>query len=126
VPLYHWSARFSVYTGLPTVIGWDNHQRQQRGKFSSLVDRRQEDVGKFYNDPSPAEALPILQKYRVSYVIVGQIERLYYDPAGLAKFDTSLNGSLELVYENPGTKVYRVKDELLPEFLTAAGASDLR
>jgi len=126
VPLYRWSARFSIYTGLPTVIGWDNHQNQQRGKFAPLVGARQADVAKFYNDPSPAEALRILQKYRVSYVIVGQLERLYYDPAGLAKFDTSLNGSLELVYENPGTKVYRVKDELLPEFLTAAGASDLR
>ena len=108
VPLYRWGSRFSVYTGLPTVIGWDNHQNQQRGKFSSLVQLRQQDVAAFYNDPNPAEALRIIEKYDVSYVIIGQLERLYYAPEGLAKFDDGLGGNLEPVYENPETKIYRV------------------
>ena len=47
----------------------------------------------------------ILQKYDVSYVIVGQLERLYYPPAGMSKFESNLNGNLELVYKNPGTKI---------------------
>ncbi len=41
-------------------------------------------------------------------MIVGQLERLYYPPSGLAKFEDNLDGNLELVYENPGTTIYRV------------------
>jgi uncharacterized membrane protein len=118
-PLYSWGSRFSVYTGLPTVIGWDNHQRQQRGELSRLIRPRQEDVIQFYSGPSAAEALRILQKYEVSYVIVGQLERLYYPPAGLAKFESNLNGNLELVYENPGTKIYRL---IAPDIATVASS----
>jgi len=118
-PLYSWGSRFSIYTGLPTVIGWDFHQVVQRGKFASQIAARQADVSQFYSDPDPAEALRILKKYQVSYVIVGQLERLYYPPAGLAKFDDNLGGALELVYDNPGTKIYRLKDEGLPSLAAA-------
>ncbi|MCH7836472.1 MAG: hypothetical protein IH864_06350, partial [Chloroflexi bacterium] len=113
-PLYSWGSRFSIYTGLPTVIGWDNHQSQQRGDLSRLIRPRQEDVIQFYSGPSAAEAMRILQKYDVTYVIVGQLERLYYPPAGMAKFESNLNGNLELVYENPGTKIYRVLEVKAP------------
>ncbi len=72
----------------------------------------------FYADPNPSEAMRILQKYQVSYVIVGQLERLYYAPTGLAKFEHNLNGNLELVYENPGTKIYRIT---APDTASVAG-----
>ena len=110
-PLYTWGSRFSIYTGLPTVIGWDFHQVVQRGKFASQIEARKADVSQFYSNPNPAEALRILKKYQVSYVIVGQLERLYYPAAGLAKFDDNLGGALELVYENPGNKIYSIKTQ---------------
>ena len=52
-PLYHWGSRVSIYTGLPTVIGWDWHQKQQRSIIdSSIIDRRIESVTNLYNTRS--------------------------------------------------------------------------
>ncbi|MGZ9234719.1 MAG: DUF2298 domain-containing protein, partial [Anaerolineales bacterium] len=44
-PLYRWGSRVSIYTGLPTVIGWDWHQKQQRSILDGqTIDHRLEDV----------------------------------------------------------------------------------
>ncbi len=107
--LYRWGSRFSIYTGLPTVLGWDWHQKQQRGKFGGpIIDQRARQVDQFFSDPDPRQALKVLSQYDVSYVIVGQLERLYYPAPGLAKFDTGLAGALEVVYVNPRLTIYRV------------------
>ena len=49
--LYKWGSRVSVLTGLPTVVGWDWHQRQQRGDFSPMVEERVRDVQTMYETP---------------------------------------------------------------------------
>jgi YYY domain-containing protein len=107
-PLYRWGSRISIYTGLPTVLGWDWHQTQQRGQFAYLVQDRLQDVNTFYSTPDPAVAEAILQKYGVSYVIVGQVERLYYPAEGIQKFESMTERSLEPVYSNPQTVIYHV------------------
>jgi len=107
-PLYRWGSRISVYTGLPTVLGWDWHQTQQRGRFAYLVQERLQDVNTFYSTPDPTEAEAVLQKYGVSYVIVGQLERFYYPAEGIAKFESMAGHSLEPVYSNPQTIIYHV------------------
>jgi uncharacterized membrane protein len=107
-PLYRWGSRISIYTGLPAVLGWDWHQTQQRGRFAYLVQERLQDVNTFYSTPDPTAAEAILQKYGVSYVIVGQVERLYYPAEGIAKFDSMAGHSLEPVYSNPQTVIYHV------------------
>jgi YYY domain-containing protein len=111
--LYRWGGRFSIYTGLPTVLGWDWHQTQQRGDLAFMVSQRGKDVDKFYSDPDVGQAVSFLQEYGVRYVIVGQVERLYYLGDGLAKFDSGLNGALEVAYQNPDLTIYRVKDAAL-------------
>jgi len=107
------AARVAMYTGLPTVIGWDWHQRQQRAVLSGdLVGRRIEDVNNFYNATDPAVALAIVEKYDVEYIFVGALERAYYWPQGLAKFDQMVaDGTLEEVYRDGTAVIYRMTSE---------------
>ncbi len=117
--LYRWGSRFAINTGLPAVAGWDHHQRQQRGEFSALVDQRHDDVRLFYNTSDAVEAQLILKKYDVRYMVVGELERLYFPGGGLAKFEAGLGGMIQLVFEAGGTRVYEVVQA--DDFLVAAG-----
>jgi YYY domain-containing protein len=129
-----WGNRMSIYTGLPTVIGWRWHQAQQRMVMpGGTVERRQWDVSEFYNTPDPEEAWAILQEYGVEYVVLTPYERLYMQPQTLtpsepgteegegtdpgqvtpeewqsraeAKFDILVErGRLEVVFDDPTIK----------------------
>jgi YYY domain-containing protein len=103
--------RIAMYTGLPAVVGWDWHQRQQRTTTpSSLVSNRISEVNLLYNTTDIPLATYLLDKYGVEYVYVGQLEWNYYTPEGLNKFDQMVAaGILEEVYRNRGTSIYRVK-----------------
>ncbi len=108
-PTYRWGGRISIYTGLPNIAGWEWHQMQQRWNYRETVPRRIAQVERIYNTSDTQEALDIMRVYGVEYVYVGQVERLYYVPSGLAKFDTGLDGALEQVYENGDVRIFRVR-----------------
>jgi YYY domain-containing protein len=114
--LYRWGGRFSIYTGLPTVIGWDWHQTQQRGNLAYMVQLRMVEVDSFYNTTDTTAAMGFLDTYDVRYVIVGQLERYYYGAEGIAKFETGLDNALEIVFQNESLTIY----EVLPDRLRAA------
>jgi YYY domain-containing protein len=102
--------RVAMYTGLPAIIGWDWHQRQQRAVLpSNLVTNRINDVNALYSTTDSAEAKAILDKYDVGYIYVGQLEWIYYSPQGLLKFDRMADeGILHEVYRNGGVTIYEV------------------
>ncbi len=79
-PEYRWGSRFTIYTGLPGVLGWNWHQRQQRavGGDQVVIDRAL-DINDFYLTRSADEAVAFLERYDVTYVIVGQLERAYFE-----------------------------------------------
>ena len=107
------AARIAMYTGLPNVIGWDWHQRQQRAVVpGAAIGNRIEDVNNFYNTPDPATARNILAKYGVEYIIIGSLENAYYWPQGLAKFDQMIaDGTLEEVYRDGTARILRVTSD---------------
>jgi YYY domain-containing protein len=105
-PLYHWRSRVSIYTGLPAVLGWDWHQKQQRGDFGYMVDDRARDVDTLFNTPDASTAMRLLRKYNVEYIYVGGQERAFYAPQNLAKFDQM--AELTRVYQQGAVTIYRV------------------
>ena len=108
-PNYRWGGRISIYTGLPTIVGWGWHQEQQRWGYRWAVNERINQVNTIYNTTDTETALRLLREYDVRYIVVGQLERLYYEEQGLAKFENGLlDGNLERVFENEDVKIYRL------------------
>jgi len=113
VPEYRWGSRFTIYTGLPGVLGWNWHQRQQRVIASETVFQRVEEISAFYKTADQTEAMKFLKKYNIRYIVVGQLEWAEYrDPenndTGLKKFET-FNGTLwKEVYRDGQTMIYSV------------------
>jgi uncharacterized membrane protein len=107
-PEYRWCTRFTIYTGLPGVVGWNWHQRQQRTLTPQLVEQRVSEIGLFYTTTDAQSASDFLKRYNVRYIIVGQLERAEYGGAGLHKFP-QYNGRLwDLVYQDGDTAIYQV------------------
>lgn len=83
----------SSYTGLPSIIGWDTHEKLWRlqaapenfdhmaaddefsNELTDLVTTRQHDVRNIYETESKEAAWQLLEKYDVRYLIVGDLER---------------------------------------------------
>jgi len=108
--LYHWGNRYSIYTGLPTVIGWDWHTKQQYSLVpGDIVDYRVGLVRDFYETVDEGRAMEIASHYELSYVIVGGLERAVYDPNGLKKFEAMAEAGILLeVYDANNVQIYQV------------------
>jgi YYY domain-containing protein len=105
---YTWFARYSIYTGLPDVVGWQWHQEQQRVLFTQEVRDRGQEENDFYTTTDIQAALNFLHKYNARYIIVGQLERAKYAGDGLAKFE-GYNGIFwNEVYRDGQTVIYEL------------------
>ena len=109
--LYRWGSRYTIYTGLPGVVGWEWHQQQQRAvNPGSWVTNRIMEIDNFYLTNDFSQAAAFLRKYNVQYIVVGQQERGHYPGPGLDKF-VQLNGSLwQEVYRDRDTVIYKVNE----------------
>ena len=108
---YTWSSRIADYTGLPTVLGWPWHQRQQRWDYEYAVFDRAERVREIYETTDVDRARELLGRYNVKYIVVGDLERHYYTQEGLQKFDDlTAKRLMRLVYKNPGVSIYLTKN----------------
>lgn len=109
-PLYHWTGRISVHTGLPAVIGWDWHEIAYRMDYAHLVQERRLETFAFFRDRDTASAEAFLRKYNVSYVVVGTEEIVFGTREGIMKFET-MEGLTEVFRSGP-YRIYEVSTAL--------------
>ncbi len=113
------SGRISSRTGLPTVIGWVNHEAQWRGRpgpgddGEPALSVRPLAVSRLYTTGDRNEALAIIERYGIEYVYVGRLERDTYGTAGLAKFAEFM----DVAFQNSTVIIYRVREKgtVLPQ-----------
>ena len=110
--LYRWGSRYTIYTGLPGVVGWEWHQQQQRAVNPGIwVTNRIMEIDNFYMTDDITQATDFLRKYNVQYIVLGQQERGRYPGPGLDKF-VQANGVLwQEVYRYRDTVIYKVNEE---------------
>ena len=107
---YYWGNRYTIYTGLPGVVGWNYHQRQQRAVLrNNAVQERVDSVNAFYQSLDRDFIVDYLDKYDVAYIIVGQQEEAFYPAEALAKFETYDGTLWDQVYNEADTIIYKVR-----------------
>jgi len=106
---YHWGTRYTIYTGLPGVVGWNWHQRQQRNITPhDWVFERVDSVHEFYQTEDLDWVTAFLSRYDVKYIIVGQLERAKYPGPGLDKFQIQEGVLWQTVFIDRDTVIYEV------------------
>jgi uncharacterized membrane protein len=102
--------RVGSITGLPVVLGWENHERQWRGAdFNRIAGNRQTDINTLYTEIDWQPVEEILTRYDVDYIFYGATEFQQYGDAGRDKFDARLS----VVCEFGETRVYQVNPDIL-------------
>jgi len=122
--------RFATLSGIPTLLGWGNHEGQWRGAtLPLLLDTRVEngvrrdrisDAQELYTTQDWARVWQVIDRYGIDYLVVGAAERqmaaqLAGDDAGRARdYQLGLDKFARVltpVCEVGGTAVYRVADK---------------
>ena len=89
------SSRISMATGLPTLIGWANHESQWRGRYFNQVSQRIEDLRLIYQSRDWENIEALLDAYQVEYVLVSDLEREWYRPLQETKFLQNMRAVLQ-------------------------------
>ena len=98
-------SNIAMATGLPTVMGWTNHEGQWRGPSYALVAERPDQIKSLYQVRDWTTAQDILDRYQIDYVVVGNEERSKYNPIYLPKFDNNM----DTVFKSGTMTIYRRK-----------------
>lgn len=77
--------RISAYTGLPTVAGWWVHEWLWRGS-SDVVGSKIQDIVNLYESSDLSLTKQLIDKYKIKYVIVSQMEKEKYKNLNENKF----------------------------------------
>ena len=106
-------ARMASNSGQPTVLGWEFHEMQWRGGMEEMGSRRT-DIERLFCTHNWEEAQEIINRYAISYVVVGVIEQSTYGtgsascPGGMNQ--VKFSNHLSLVFHQGNTFIFQVPD----------------
>ncbi|MDE2748941.1 MAG: DUF2298 domain-containing protein [Chloroflexota bacterium] len=79
--------RVGTLTGIPIVLGWENHERQWRGNtYADIAGTRNVDLRRLYTAAEMDDVVDIIERYDIDYILYGTSERHKYDDLGEEKF----------------------------------------
>jgi uncharacterized membrane protein len=84
------------------LLGWGGHELQWRGNYEE-PGRREPDINTIYGSLDTQHVLTLLEKYDITYVYVGSLERGKYSPAALAKFSRFM----DVVFQQGNVTIYK-------------------
>lgn len=71
------TSHISIYTGIPTIVGWKAHEWLWRNNYAEVFKRRKE-VQELYEGTNMDGKHAILKKYHVDYIVITPRERKLY------------------------------------------------
>ena len=100
--------RYSVFTGIPTPIGWAVHEWLWRGTYD-VVSPRREQVREMYESDDIQKTLRLLDLYKVRYIVIGTFERQKF----INLYERKFADLARVVYVHGETVIYeRVKPRI--------------
>jgi uncharacterized membrane protein len=103
--------RLSVATGRPTLLGWEGHELQWRGKaFADMTAGRADALETVYRHGTDGDLARTLESWDIDYVFVGPAERQQYriDPAREAQ----LARVMDVAFSEGPVRIYRRRSAL--------------
>jgi uncharacterized membrane protein len=103
---YTSAGRIAAATGAPGVLGWPGHEDQWRGGTAEARAGRFEDLEQLFRTTNLGEVRQIVDKYGITHIYVGDLERTTYG---------SVTGALEkfsefpVAFQTDGVIVYRAE-----------------
>jgi YYY domain-containing protein len=105
------TARVSMHTGLPTVLGWAYHVHQRAQGWPEIEERKQ-DLARLYDATDAAAVRQVLERYAVEYVYVGSVERRQYGQDTGERVAAAAAGLLAPVYASPEVTILGTRGRL--------------
>lgn len=101
--------RVGALTGIPIVLGWENHERQWRGStYAEVAGTRRQDLDKLFSHPRMDDVIDIIEEYDINYILFGSTERAQFGDTGETKFINNL----PIVCESDDSRVFFVDRKL--------------
>lgn len=116
---YHYNGRIAINTGLPTILGWNWHQRQQRTlePLGRIVQQREANIRYFYESNDIPSVVNLMRYYNMGYIVVSDMEIAIF-PDGIEKFNRMVEvGILEIAYQHGVGLVYQVNQDEADDFM---------